>query len=123
MLIKRTLTAVAVDSARDYLQEKIKELKKLDLDKDGQKDVEQISQLLSELAEKFKAALESTDFQKLGSGVEQLVSGAGLIAESVDRQKLGWALEESGNALKQLGSLLKLSVGELQNSKNEFKKE
>lgn len=113
MSIKRTITAVAVDSARDYLQDKIKELKKLDLDKDGQKDVEQIEGLLSQLGERVKESIESTDFQKLAAGVEQLMSGASLIGESVDRKKLGAALEKTGVVLKQLGALMKLGVSEI----------
>lgn len=116
MSIKRTLTAVAVDSARDYLQEKIKELKKLDLDKDGQKDVDQISALLFRLGERVKDSLESTDFQKLAGGIEQVMNGASLIGESVDRRKLGAALEETGTVMKQIGALLKLGVAEIKKS-------
>lgn len=116
MSIKRTLTAVAVDSARDYLQEKIKDLKKLDLDKDGQKDVDQISALLVQLGERVKDSLESTDFQKLAGGIEHVMNGAGMIGESVDRQKLGAALEETGTVMRKIGALLKLGVAEIKKS-------
>lgn len=113
MLLKKTLTAVAVDSARDYLQDRLTELKKLDLDKNGVKDVDQVAELLGQIGEKLKDSIESTDFQKLGSGIEQLMNGAGLISESIDRQKLGAACEDIGNGLKQLGKLLRLGVAEM----------
>ena len=116
MSIKRTLTAVAVDSARDYLKERLAEVKKLDLDGDGQKDVDQIAALLTQLAEKVKDSIEATDFQKLASGVEQIVIGAELVGDSIDRQKLGAALEQVGIGIKQLGALLKLGVAEMKDS-------
>jgi hypothetical protein len=113
MSLKRTLTAVAVDSARDYLQEKLHELKQLDLDKDGQKDVDQIAALLTELAERVKASVEATDFQKLASGLDQIISGAALIGDSVDKEKLAAAFSELSLSLRQLGTLLKLGVADL----------
>ena len=113
MSIKRTLTAVAVDSARDYVRERIEKLKELDLDKDGQKDVDQIAILVNQLAEKVKLALESTDFQKLATGLEQVVAGAGMIGESVDREKLGEAGKEFATGLRELGKLLKLGIEEV----------
>ncbi|HEY9791356.1 MAG TPA: hypothetical protein V6D22_13215 [Candidatus Obscuribacterales bacterium] len=113
MSIKRTLTAVAVDSARDYLLERIEKLKELDLDKDGQRDVDQVAALLNQLAVKVTAAVESTDFQKLATGLEQVITGAGMIGASVDRQKLTAAGEELHSGLRQLGKLLKLGIQEV----------
>jgi|GEM_PF-1095157 len=88
MLIKKTLTAVAVDSARDYVKERLEDLKKLDLDKDGVKDVDQIMAVVTRVGEKLKDSIESTDFPKLATGVEHVFTGLGLIGESVDRKKL-----------------------------------
>jgi hypothetical protein len=112
-MFKQTITTMAVNSARDYLQERLKELKKLDLDKDGQSDVDQITELLMSLGESVKQSIEATDFQKLATGLEQLMSGVGLIGESVDRQKLAAACEEMGTGLRLLGKLLRLGVQEL----------
>lgn len=115
MSIKRSLTAMAVDSARDYLQEKLDEVKQLDLDQDGRKDVDQVTELLAQLAERVKDSIESTDFPKLASGFEQVMTGFGLISESIDRQKVGAALEDMGTCLRQLGVLVKLGVAEIKN--------
>ena len=113
MSLKRTLTAVAVDSAKEYLQEKLVELKQLDLDKDGQKDVDQIMVLVNHIADKVKISIETTDFQKLAAGLDQVMSGAGLIGDSVDREKLADALKELGSGLTKLGTLLHLGVREI----------
>ena len=43
------------------------------------------------------------------------MSGFGLISESIDRQKVGAALEDMGNCLRQLGVLVKLGVAEIKN--------
>jgi hypothetical protein len=113
MSIKRTLTNVAVDSARDYLIERVEKLKELDLDKDGVRDVDQIAALVNKLAVKVEAALDSTDFQQLATGLEQVITGAGLIGESIDRQKLAEAGQEMSSGLRQLGKLLKLGIEEV----------
>ncbi len=91
MSIKRKVTSMAVDYARDYFHERLNELKQLDLDKDGQKDVEQMSALLVGLSEKVKDCIDSTDFQKLAGGLDQIISGAELVGASIDSQKLGAA--------------------------------
>jgi len=113
MSLKRTLTAVAVDSVTEYLKERIELLKQLDLDKDGQKDVDQLKVLIGQMSLKFTAAIESTDFPKLATGLEQIMSGAGLIGASVDREKLGDACTELGAGLQKVGQLLQLGVQEL----------
>ena len=114
MFMKKTLTTVAVDSIKDYLKEKLERLKELDLDKNGQKDVDQIGELLLHLSDKVKAAIESTDFPKLASGLDQIVAGAGLVGSSFDREKLSDACTELGTGLKQLGHLLQLGIRDMQ---------
>jgi hypothetical protein len=112
-MIKRTLTHLAVDSARDYLREKLAILKQLDLDEDGQKDVDQITGLLTRVGEKAKLALESTNFQQLATGLEQVISGAGLIGASVDREKFSAASAELATTLVEVGKLLQLGLAEV----------
>lgn len=119
MLLKKTLTAVAVDSFRDYLKEKLEEIKQLDLDKDGRKDVDQISEQLMHLSAKLKDAMESTDFPKLAAGLEQIMSGATMIGASVDRAKLADACTELGNAMKQVGGLLQLGIQDLKQAEKD----
>jgi hypothetical protein len=113
MSIKRSLTAVAVDSARDYARERLQQLKKLDLDHDGQKDVDQVVILVNNLAEKVKEAVESTDFQKLATGLEQVIAGATLIGSAVDRDKLRAASKDLVSGLQQLGKFLQLGIQEV----------
>jgi len=115
LFIKKTLTAVAVDSARDYLKERLEELKQLDLDKDGQKDVDQVLEVLSHLGEKVKESIDSTDFPKLASGLEQIFSGIGLVGDSVDRQKLADTCDELAKGIGQIGKLLRLGIAEVKN--------
>lgn len=117
MLFKKTITNLAVDSAKDYLQERLSELRQLDLDHDGKKDVDQCADAVVNIAARVTDALESTDFQKLGSGMEQIISGMSLIGSSVDRQKLGLACDELAVGLTQLGKLLRLGFEELKEQK------
>ncbi len=117
MSLKTKLTNVAVDSARDYLKEKLEKVKQLDLDEDGKKDVDQISEVLMRVASKVKDSMESTDFPKLASGLEQIMSGVSLIGSSVDREKLADACNELGVGMKQLGHLLQLGVQEVKENR------
>lgn len=117
MSLKKHLTSVAVDSVMEYLQEKLEKVKQLDLDGDGRKDVDQISETLVRVADKIKSSMESTDFPKLAEGLEQIMSGASLIGSSVDRDKLGDACRELGSGMKQLGHLLQLGVHEMKSGK------
>ncbi len=118
MSLKTKITNVAVDSARDYLMEKLDKLKQLDLDANGQKDVDQITEVLMRAATKVKVSMESTDFPKLAEGIEQVFSGMTLIGSSVDREKLGDACTELGIGMKQLGHLLQLGVKEIKENKS-----
>ena len=113
MSLKHKVTSIAVDSARDYLRDRLNELKQLDLDKDGQKDIEQMAALLTGISEKVKDCLESVDFQKLGTGLEQITSGVRVVSASVDPQKLGTASDELIAGLTQLGKLLQLGIEEV----------
>ena len=113
MFLKKTLTTVAVDSFRDYLKEKLEKLKELDLDQDGRKDVDQVAELLMHVSAKVKDAIESTDFPKLASGFEQIMSGAALIGASVDRVKVADACSELGTGMQKLGGLLQLGIQDL----------
>jgi hypothetical protein len=113
MLLKKTLTAVAVDSFRDYLNEQLEKLKELDLDHDGRRDVDQVAELLMHLSAKVKDAIESTDFPKLAAGFEQIMSGATMIGASVDRAKLADACTDLGIGMQKLGSLLQLGIEDL----------
>jgi hypothetical protein len=112
MSLKRTLTAVAVDQAKDYFRERLEHLKQLDLDHDGRKDVDQLAELTMNVCDRVKEAVESTDFQKLASGLEQVIAGAGTVGASIDQDKLKVALGELGSGLTQIGKLLKLGIAE-----------
>jgi len=113
MSIRKTVTAMAVDSAKDYLHERLEQLKKLDLDKNGIKDVDQVTELVSRAGEKVKIAMESTDFPKLASGLEQLLLGAETIRSSFDREKVGQACVELSACLAKVGKLLQLGIAEV----------
>jgi hypothetical protein len=113
MSIKQALTNVAVDSFRDYLKEKLEQVKQLDLDEDGQKDLDQIGELLLQVSKKVKEAVESTNFAQLAAGFEQVVAGANLIGSSFDRTKFADAWAELDPAMQKLGELLQLGVKEM----------
>jgi hypothetical protein len=113
MSIRKTVTAMAIDSAKDYVQERLEQLKKLDLDKNGITDVDQVAELVSRAGEKIKIAMESTDFPKLSAGCEQIFSGFELIGSSIDREKVGQACSELSACLAQVGKLLQLGIAEV----------
>ncbi len=118
MSIKQKLTGVAVDSLRDYLQEKLDNIKQLDLDGDGHKDVDQIAELLTHLSATVKDSIDSTDFPKLATGIEQIMSGLDLIGSSANREKWAVTCTELGATLKQLGRLLQLGVHQMEQNDN-----
>ncbi len=109
-MFKKKLTAVAVDSVTEYLQERFEKLKQYDLDQDGQKDVDQIIEILGRCSVKAKAALESTNFANIAAGLEQVIAGAVLIKNSVDPQTMAELGEELSGASKQLTVLGQLSI-------------
>ena len=116
MIIKRKLTEVAVDSLTDYLKERLEDLKKLDLDKDGQKDVDQVVEILYRCGHLAKEALASTDLPAVAGGLEQIVTGAAAIGKAVNTEKLGAAGTELGQAFKKLMTLAHLGIIELKES-------
>lgn len=110
MIIKKKLTEVAVDSFTEYLQAKFERLKEFDLDQDGQKDVDQIVEILGRCAGKAKEALDTTDFAAIASGLEHILRGASMIRASIDQQKLGELSSELTDATKRLTHLGQLTI-------------
>ena len=110
MQIKRKLTEVAVDSFTEYLHERFSKLKELDLDQDGQKDVDQIMLLLSRCGEKAKETLSATNIANIASGLDQIIQGASLVRKSFDEQKVGELIKELSNATSQIAKLAQLSI-------------
>lgn len=108
MGIKRKLTEVAVDSFTEYLEDKLAKLKELDLDKDGQKDVDQIITILRRCGMSIKDVLETTDLTKMANGMDLMINGANMVGTSFDREKLrvvGTDLKEGLTKLSQLAQL------------------
>lgn len=110
MLIKKKLTEVAVDTFTEYLQQKFAQLKELDLDQDGQKDVDQIIEILGRCADKAKETLDATDFPGVASGLEHILRGASMIRASLDEQKLGELSSELASASARLTHLGQLTI-------------
>ena len=113
MLIKRRLTEVAVDSLTDYLKERFAKLKELDLDQDGQKDIDQIIEVVNRCGQAVKSTLESTNFADMASGFDQIITGMSLIKNSFDQKQLTALTAELTEASKKLTQLGKLSVQHL----------
>ncbi len=120
--IKKRLTDVAVDSFTDYLKEKFEEIKQLDLDHDGKKDVDQMKEIVESCAQHAKAAVESTDFQKLAAGLDQILSGFNTASTSIDRTALRAAGAELGRGLSKLGQLAQLAIHEAKENDSGKKK-
>lgn len=112
-LIRRRLTEVVFDSMTDYLKERLDRLKELDLDHDGQKDMDEMKELVEACGMHLKKAVESTDFQKLATGLDQIISGTNMLATAVDGKLLKAAGAELNTAMKKLGKLAQLSIKEM----------
>ncbi len=110
MFMKRKLTEVAVDGVTEYLQEKLARLREFDLDQDGQRDVDQVIEILGRCGEKAKTALSSTDFPKVAAGVEQIFDGLAMIRQSCNQEKLGDFFNEVSAASVKLNHLGQLSI-------------
>jgi hypothetical protein len=110
---RKKLTDVAVDSFTEYLMEKIEKIKQLDLDKDGQKDVDQMMHILENCSELAKKAIETTDFQKIAAGVEQMMAGINMVQSAIDGQSLKAIGSEMGVGLKKFGHLASLGIKEV----------
>lgn len=109
-IIQRKLTEVAVDVFTDYLKEKIEKIKQLDLDHNGVKDVDQLSEIVARLALRLKDALSNTNFAQIAAGIEQIGSGAELIRSSIDKEKLAILTSELTSGLAKVGELSRLSI-------------
>jgi hypothetical protein len=109
-MFKKKLTEVAVDQFTQYLQEKFERLKEFDLDQDGQKDVDQVIELLGRCATKAKATLDTTDFPTIASGLEHVLKGAAMIRNSIDQQQLAEFGEELAIASTKLTKLGHLTI-------------
>ena len=110
MGIKRKLTEVAVDSVTEYLQEWFHNLKQFDLDRDGQKDVDQIIQILGRCGIKAKETLSSTDATNIATGLEQIINGVTLVRKSFDQEKVTALLKELSNASAKITELAQLTI-------------
>lgn len=110
MGFKRKLTEVAVDSVTEYLQEWFQNLKQFDLDRDGQKDVDQIVQILGRCGTKAKETLSSTDAANIAAGLEQIINGTTLIRQSFDHDKVTAFLKELSQASAKITELAQLSI-------------
>lgn len=112
-MFRRKLTEVAVDSFTDYLKEKFEMLKQLDLDKDGQKDVDQVVAIVHRTGIAFKDALDSTDFSKMATGLEHIVSGMDMIKSSFDAVKVQAVAKELKEGVTKVAELGQLGIGEM----------
>lgn len=120
MLFKRKLTEVAVDSFTDYLKEKFELLKQVDLDQDGQKDVDQIVEIVNRAGLALKDALDSTDFSKMATGLEQITGGVALIKSSFDAVKVQAVAHEIKVGTAKLVELGNLGIGEMKQNQGEL---
>lgn len=111
-IIKKRLTEVAVDSFTDYLKEKIEQIKQLDLDHDGRKDLDQLKEIVGNCGLHVKNALESTDFQKLAAGLDNIMKGANMVATAFDGKLLAQAGEELSKGAQKIGQLAQLAIEE-----------
>ncbi|MBX9568027.1 MAG: hypothetical protein K2X77_03990 [Candidatus Obscuribacterales bacterium] len=110
---RKHLTDVAVDSFTQYLMEKFEKIKQLDLDKDGQKDVDQMMAILENCSVLAKRAIDTTDFQKIAAGIEQMMAGINMVQGAVDGQSLKAIGSEMGVGLQKLGHLASLGIKEV----------
>jgi hypothetical protein len=118
-MFRRKLTEVAVDSFTDYLKERFEMLKQLDLDKDGHKDVDQIVAIVNRGGLALKDALDSTDFTKMATGLEQIVAGVNQIKSSFDAVKVQAVAKEFKEGATKLVELGHLGISEMKHHTHE----
>lgn len=118
-MFKKKLTEVAVESVTEYLEEKLEYLKTLDLDNDGQKDVDQIVEIVNRCGDAVKGVLDTTDFSKMATGLEQIITGTEMIGKSFDPEKVKVFGKEVKVAATKLGELTQLGIAEVKNHKKE----
>jgi len=116
-MFRRKLTEVAVDSFTDYLKERFELLKQLDLDKDGEKDVDQIVAIVNRAGVALKDALDSTDFTQMATGLEQVVGGVNMVKTSFDAVKVQAVAKELKEGGKKLCELAQLGITEMKDNK------
>jgi len=104
------MTEVAVDAFTEYVQEKIEWLRQFDLDEDGEKDIDQVLEILKRIGFTLKDALSSTDIAKIALGLEQIISGATLIGKSVNKEDLRAVGLELSEGLTKIGHLGQLGL-------------
>jgi hypothetical protein len=109
-IIQRKLTEVAVEAFTVYLKEKVEAIKQLDLDNDGQKDVDQLSEIIARLGLNVKDMLTNTNFAQIAEGLEQIMAGAELIRSAVDKDRLLQLQKETAEGLSKIGTLSRLSI-------------
>lgn len=118
-MFRKKLTEVAVDSFTDYLKERFEKLKQLDLDKDGQKDVDQIIAIVNRAGVAMKASLDSTDFNQMGAGLEQVVNGVQLVKNSFDAVKVQAVAKELKEGCNKLVELAHLGIAEMKENQGQ----
>lgn len=109
-MIKQKLTEVAVDAFTDYLKERLEWLKQFDLDQDGKKDVDQIIEILARCGHLTKQSIDNTNFSQIAAGLDQIISGVGLIRKSLDQEKLTEMAKEVSQGWQTVGHLAQLSI-------------
>lgn len=109
-MFRKKLTEVAVDSFTDYLQERFEKLKQYDLDKNGERDVDQVIEILGRCARKVKDTVNATDFPAIATGIECVLTGATQIRNSIDREKVGELGIELAAATKKLAEIGQLTL-------------
>ncbi|MBI1270161.1 hypothetical protein GC174_07000 [bacterium] len=114
-MFRKKLTEVAVESVTEYLEEKLEYLKTLDLDKDGQKDVDQITEIVKRCGNAVKDVLDTTDFAKMATGLEQIITGTEMIGKSFDPDKVKVFANEFKVGATKLGELTQLGITEVKN--------
>lgn len=112
-LIRKHLTGVAVDTVTDFLKEKFEQVKQLDLDQDGRKDVDQMLEILESCGRLTKTAIDSTDFQKLATGLDQIILGFKAVTAALDAESLSLTTQAYGKALKKMAQLGQLGIQEI----------
>ena len=117
-MFKKKLTEVAVDSFTEYLEEKLEYLKTLDLDKDGEKDVDQIVEIVKRCGRSAKEVLDTTDFPRMASGLEQIITGTEMIGNSFQPEKLKNFGKDLKEGVTKIGELTQLGIAEVKNQKH-----
>lgn len=112
-MFKKKITEVAVDSVTEYLEEKLAYLKTLDLDNDGEKDVDQIIEIVKRCGRSAKTVLDTTDFAQMATGLEQIITGTEMIGRSFEPDKLKSFGKDLKVGVTKIGELTQLGIAEV----------